>query len=393
MSMNFGKGNRAIAFNPTSAFPLDARTYFESYDDALAKAQTAEEVGSTNTQYHYGMKLLVNEDGVYTWYVITANNTLEPESNGGDEPSTDYTTVWYINDEPSLSMLPYDYIYVSFTSNGKQYERIGKNAIGSSSWGIYSLAYGLGGTSDNVYTYNPSGSYGISHGWRNEAYRTITIHEPINNVTLYAWLIANATLISGEVSIPCQPSIDVNLKTQNKTIVGAINEVNEKVNNSSGGSFEMPIIRFTGVRSANGTPYLTEDNIFYFCVEVIGGGAVQQNDSLELCAMRTCKRAAREHNGGAKRQRLRKLFSHYVATFDQPKWLALAVGGDSKHVGQLFSNDRKDTTKYGCRSNLYLRIRRPIYQEGTSKEIDAKFSNTIMLDKSYSVLTRKLTFK
>lgn len=318
------------------------------------------------------------------------------EGGGGGGSTTDPTTVWYINDEPDLTTLPEGYenfMRCSFTSNDTQYDGIGKNSIGSDSWGIYSLSYGRYGSSQSVYTYNPSGSYGISHGWRNEAYRTITIHEPINNVTLYAWLIANATLISGEVSIPCQPSIDVNLKTQNKTIVGAINEVNEKVNNSSGGSFEMPIIRFTGVRSANGTPYLTEDNIFYFCVEVIGGGAVQQNDSLELCAMRTCKRAAREHNGGAKRQRLRKLFSHYVATFDQPKWLALAVGGDSKHVGQLFSNDRKDTTKYGCRSNLYLRIRRPIYQEGTSKEIDAKFSNTIMLDKSYSVLTRKLTFK
>lgn len=25
MAMNFGKGNRSVAFNPTSAFPLDAR--------------------------------------------------------------------------------------------------------------------------------------------------------------------------------------------------------------------------------------------------------------------------------------------------------------------------------------------------------------------------------
>ena len=83
MATNFGKGNRAIAFNPTSAFPLDARTYFESYSEALAKAQTAEEVGSTNTQYHYGMKLLVNENGVYTWYEISTDNTLVAESSGG----------------------------------------------------------------------------------------------------------------------------------------------------------------------------------------------------------------------------------------------------------------------------------------------------------------------
>jgi hypothetical protein len=31
MALTFGKNNRSIAFNPTSAFPLDARSYFESY--------------------------------------------------------------------------------------------------------------------------------------------------------------------------------------------------------------------------------------------------------------------------------------------------------------------------------------------------------------------------
>lgn len=84
MATNFGKGNRAIAFNPTSAFPLDARTYFESYDEALAKAQTAEEVGSTNTQYHYGMKLLVKDGNTFTWYkIVKGSPYLEEEGSGG----------------------------------------------------------------------------------------------------------------------------------------------------------------------------------------------------------------------------------------------------------------------------------------------------------------------
>jgi hypothetical protein len=38
MAMNFGKGNRSVAFNPTSAFPLDARSYFESFEAAVAAA-------------------------------------------------------------------------------------------------------------------------------------------------------------------------------------------------------------------------------------------------------------------------------------------------------------------------------------------------------------------
>lgn len=82
----FGKLNFQVAFNPTTAFVLDARCYFEgdtALEDAKAAAATAEEVGSKNTVYHYGMKLLVNQNGVYKWYEITTSKTLKEESNGG----------------------------------------------------------------------------------------------------------------------------------------------------------------------------------------------------------------------------------------------------------------------------------------------------------------------
>lgn len=94
MSLNFGKGNLSIAYNPTSAFPIDARTYFEdipngktAYEQALEAAKGAEEVGSTNTKYHYGMKLLVNQDGAYTWYQISESGSLIAESGSVDVDS------------------------------------------------------------------------------------------------------------------------------------------------------------------------------------------------------------------------------------------------------------------------------------------------------------------
>ena len=34
MALDFGKLNFSVSFNPTSAFPLDARSYFESYESA-----------------------------------------------------------------------------------------------------------------------------------------------------------------------------------------------------------------------------------------------------------------------------------------------------------------------------------------------------------------------
>jgi hypothetical protein len=76
MALTFGKGNRSVAFNPTSAFPLDARSYFESYDLALAAAQTAEAAGSTNTQYYFGQTVVVVENNLAHFYIIQPDGSL-----------------------------------------------------------------------------------------------------------------------------------------------------------------------------------------------------------------------------------------------------------------------------------------------------------------------------
>jgi hypothetical protein len=93
---NFGKLNFSTSFNPTSAFPLDARSYFDgdnALEDAKAAASVAEDVGSTNTVYHYGQKLLVNQNGVYTWYVITTDKTLKTEASNGASGQSDLPEV------------------------------------------------------------------------------------------------------------------------------------------------------------------------------------------------------------------------------------------------------------------------------------------------------------
>lgn len=74
---NFGKLNFSVSFNPTSAFPIDARCYFASLKEAQQAAAMAEEVGSKNTVYYYGQKLVVIEEGNVSWYKITTNNNLQ----------------------------------------------------------------------------------------------------------------------------------------------------------------------------------------------------------------------------------------------------------------------------------------------------------------------------
>lgn len=74
---NFGMIDRSVAFNPISAFPLDARSYFESYAEALAAAQIASVVGDTNTQYYFGETIAVVENGAAQLYIIQPDKTLK----------------------------------------------------------------------------------------------------------------------------------------------------------------------------------------------------------------------------------------------------------------------------------------------------------------------------
>lgn len=70
MAMEFGKLNFAVGFNRTSAFPLDANSYFESYDAAVTAVAGAAEVGSSDSAYYFGQQIAVVENGAATLYII-----------------------------------------------------------------------------------------------------------------------------------------------------------------------------------------------------------------------------------------------------------------------------------------------------------------------------------
>lgn len=76
MALNFSKMNFSVSFNPTSAFPLDARSYFESYDLALAAAVKAVEAGSTEGTLYFGQTIAVVENGSAQLYIIQPDKTL-----------------------------------------------------------------------------------------------------------------------------------------------------------------------------------------------------------------------------------------------------------------------------------------------------------------------------
>ena len=77
MAMTFGTLDFAVAFNRQTAFPLDAKSYFESLEAATAAATSAQEAGSSETTYYYGQTIAVVENNKATLYVIQPNNTLK----------------------------------------------------------------------------------------------------------------------------------------------------------------------------------------------------------------------------------------------------------------------------------------------------------------------------
>lgn len=102
MALNFAKGQRVIAFAPATAFPLDARSYFESYDSAVAAAAKAAEPGSNaakNTEYYFGETLVVNEGGKATLYIIQPDKTLKEV---GSVPVGDGKSIEVVNGQIKL---------------------------------------------------------------------------------------------------------------------------------------------------------------------------------------------------------------------------------------------------------------------------------------------------
>ena len=49
--------NLSVSFMPTSALPIDARTFFTDMDEMTEAAESAEEVGSSDSPYYFGQLL------------------------------------------------------------------------------------------------------------------------------------------------------------------------------------------------------------------------------------------------------------------------------------------------------------------------------------------------
>lgn len=65
MNNTYGRVNLSIAFNPTSAFPVDVRAHFDNSDEMIStvnKDNGPQEVGSFDSTYYFGQLITLSFD-------------------------------------------------------------------------------------------------------------------------------------------------------------------------------------------------------------------------------------------------------------------------------------------------------------------------------------------
>ena len=150
--LKLGYGNTSQTPVPTAAFPLDGRTYFESLEQAEAAALLAEQQGSKNTIFYFGMTLVVFKDDIVTEYIIikdsqTGKGALKEKKSAVDItipapyslPIASATTLGGIKVGANLTMEPDGTLSAISSSSG-----------GSSTWDDVTTLIIDGGTADNV---------------------------------------------------------------------------------------------------------------------------------------------------------------------------------------------------------------------------------------------------
>ena len=136
MAMEFGKLNFAVGFNRTSAFPLDANGYFESYEAAVTAVAGAAEVGSSDSAYYFGQQIAVVENGVATLYIIekvTVDVSIDARGYKGQLKAVGSKT---LGDEASIELSPEGVLSVyGFADAGNKCVPYKDTATGKLVWG------------------------------------------------------------------------------------------------------------------------------------------------------------------------------------------------------------------------------------------------------------------
>lgn len=369
-----------------------------------------------------------NNDDFAAW--LKANATKQGGSS--DNADESYTGTWVFND--TINSLPEGIYNLKFASSGTDYVGLRIGRLGPP---VPILIYSINGDDEGYYVYCYANDYGVEEGWQSASYKTIRIQEEPEQ-TIKDWLIANATKIPDNVptlgfsvstDFPTTVWYVLNYILMNGANLSEFNIINltgyinatisaryHPYGNGSFGlleasnlltlkrisdvadwstvrmadfldkfsvntCFEMPQIRLTSVsgNANDSTTYRVDrDNPLKFTVEIVGGGALQVGDALQLC-VKSRFNGSPANNG--KRKYKLKRFVEYVVTEDDLNSRYLTVTTLNSYNRYLFRDGNCCDL-----SPLYLRIRRPkgaMQDNDSGQTVDAEFSNIVTVWKSY----------
>lgn len=282
------------------------------------------------------------------------NQFVKINATGGGSADESTIGTWRFNEVPSFDGVVYGVSYpANFTTLGNDATCysiiIESNKYGAS--GNF-ISYEYEGGSATAYSSVPV--VWFTGGWDGDGYRTITIKDELEDGWFKTWLKANAVK-QADTPKPC---------------------------------FEMPQIRFTSANGYNDgqTPnlYVDGDKPLKLTVEIVGGGALQVGDALQVCHR---KRFNGSQANGYKRKYKLQRFAEYIVTEEDlnNKYLTVSVacgrGGTSPQVKHAFRGLFHD----GMANNiapLYLRIRRAkgdMQNNDSGQTVDAEFSNIVTI--------------
>lgn len=178
---------------------------------------------------------------------------------------------------------------------------------------------------------------------------------------------------------------------EGKNVKFELEDNHVKINATGGNSFEMPQIRFTGARYTNTGKIVDTDNPLTLSVEIVGGGALQEGDKLQICVRRTY--GYKRNDMPYRKQKLRAVCTYDITNEDIDKRF-LSINTNRVN-SWLFYNDRNSTIngEIDTQSAFYLRIKRVTKYQGDGNECDAIFSNIVTVWKTYNRHTHEVNIK
>ena len=149
----------------------------------------------------------------------------------------------------------------------------------------------------------------------------------------------------------------------------------------------MPIIRVGSVTDVDGTMIISATNPLIFSVEIIDGN-LQIGDHVQICT----RQLFTYDSGRRRKMRLRKQWETVITENNKNhRFIFVPVyATTSKKDQRLFRTDSASMSSKTL-SALYIRVRRPVIQDGT--EVDGRFSNIVTVWKRYNRGTSTIYIK